>query len=191
MKVKRPLRLQHRDRDPDDEPEDLPEDDDESPAEEPEEDVPPAPPPKPSGGLSAESDRALKKKLRLYTEEFHLLAADSSAAAMNRRLELTRLLRGVQDVLDAREELVEITVPRSVTGEPFQIGPATFPPGVHRVRASVARYLLWLIGENQRIEMNRLKSNGREINLGTIGSRARMATIARDDGRDDFVGRGS
>lgn len=141
--------------------------------------------------LSEMSPKELRKKLRTYTEEYHLLAADQTQVAMTRRVELARLLRGVQDVMDAREPLVEITVPRSVTGEPFQIGPATFHPGTHNVRASVAQYLLWLIAENQRIEMNRLKSNGRTIDLGTIGSRARMASIARDDGNDPYSGRGN
>lgn len=140
--------------------------------------------------LSDLSDLAVKKKLFLYTEEFQLLVSDQSTAAMNRRVALTRLMRGCQDVIDAREPIVEVTVPRSVTGEPFQIGPAIFHPGMHRVRSSVAHYLLWLIAENQRIEMNRLKSNGRNIDLGTIGSRARMATIARSEGDDDWTGRG-
>jgi len=140
--------------------------------------------------LSELSDRQLKKKLRLYTEEFQLLAPDQTTAAMNRRVELTRLMRAVQDIVDLREPLVEVTVPASVTGEPFVIGPAIFPPGVYNIRASVAQYLLWMIAENQRIEMNRLKSNGRTIDLGTIGSRARMAAIARDDGTDDWTGRG-
>jgi hypothetical protein len=141
--------------------------------------------------LSDLSDRALRKKLVRYTEEFQIIASDQSQAALTRRVELVRLMRGVQDVLDAREPIVEVTVPRSVTGEPFVIGPAIFPPGIHRVRASVAQYLLWLIGENQRIEMMRMQQNGRDIDLGTIGSRARMATIARDTGTDDWSGRGS
>lgn len=140
--------------------------------------------------LSDLSDKKVKAKLLMYTEEYQLLVSDQSTAAMNRRVALSRLMRGCQDVVDAREPIVEVTVPRSATGEPFQIGPATFPPGVHHVRASVAQYLLWLISENQRIEMNRLKSNGRNIDLGTIGSRARMAAIARSEGDDDWTGRG-
>ena len=141
--------------------------------------------------LSDLSDKALRKKLVRYTEEFQIIASDQSQAALTRRVELVRLMRGVQDVVDAREPIVEVTVPRSVTGEPFVIGPAIFPPGLHRVRASVAQYLLWLIGENQRIEMMRMQQNGRDIDLGTIGSRARMATIARTSGEDEWSGRGS
>jgi hypothetical protein len=148
-------------------------------------------PPTEGAGLSDLSDKQLLKKQMRYTEEFQMLGPDQSTAAMNRRVELTRLLRAVQDVRDAREELVEIRVPRSVTGEPFVVGPKEFPPGFYTVRASVAQYLLWMIAENQRIEMNRLKSNGREIDLGSIGGRARMAErISRDDGSDDWVGRG-
>lgn len=140
--------------------------------------------------LSDLSDAKVRAKLLFYTEEYQLLNTDQSTAAMNRRVALARLMRGCQDVMDAREPMVEVTVPRSATGEPFQIGPATFNPGVFHVRASVAHYLLWLIAENQRIEMNRLKQNGRNIDLGTIGSRARMASIARSDGDDDWSGRG-
>jgi len=140
--------------------------------------------------LSDLSDKQLLKKLLRYTEEFQLLGPDQSTAAMNRRVELTRLMRGVQDVRDAREPLIEVRVPRSVTGEPFQVGPRSFPPGQHTVRSSVAQYLLWMIAENQRIEMKRLEQHGREIDLGSIGGRARVATISRDRGEDEWTGRG-
>jgi hypothetical protein len=140
--------------------------------------------------LSSQDSDRLRRRLYRMTEEFQLLTTDQTQTAMQRRVELTRKMRAIQDILDLREELVEVTVPQSVTGEPFQIGPRTFHPGVHHCRASVARYLLWLIAENQRIEMNRLKSNGRTIDLGTIGSRARMAAISRDKGDDDWEGRG-
>ena len=149
-----------------------------------------APAPDAEKPLSEQSEKRLLKKLVLYTEEFQMLAGDASQAAMLRRVELTRLMRAVQQVRDQREPLVEIQVPRSATGEPFTLGPNVYYPGHHVVRSSIASYLLWLIGENQRIEMNRLKSNGRTIDLGTIGSRARMARISRDDGSESWGGRG-
>jgi hypothetical protein len=139
--------------------------------------------------LAELSDKGLLKRLVRHTEEFQMLATDNSQAAMIRRVELTRAMRAVQTVRDAREPIVVVTVPRSVTGEPYILGPLTFHPGVHHVRASVAQYLLWMIGENQRVELNRLRQNGRTIDLGTIGSRARMATISRDDGSGDYEGR--
>lgn len=134
--------------------------------------------------LSDQPDEALEKKLHDYTEEFRMLAGEEGQAAITRRVELRRLMRGVQDVVDAREPIVEVAIPRSVTGEPFQIGERQFPPGVYHLRASVAKYLLWMIDKNQRVEQDRFKSNGRTIDLGTIGSRARMARISRDDGGD-------
>jgi len=157
---------------------------------------PSAPPPDPARAATTPyaemSDGRLRKKLRLYTEEWGMLGNDSSQAALTRRVELARLMRQVQDVLDLREPLVEVQVPASVTGEPFIIGPAQFNPGFHRVRRSVAEYLLWMIAENQRIELQRLQSKNRNINLGLIGERARMARIARDDGGgDDYTGRGA
>lgn len=156
----------------------------EEPAPEPEEE------PKREKLLSELSDKGLLKRMARHAEEFQLLAGDPSQAAVLRRVELTRMMRAVQDVKDAREPIVEVTVPRSVTGEPFTLGPKQFHPGVYHVRASVAQYLLWMIGENQRIELNRLKQNGRTIDLGLIGTRARMATIARDTGDSDYQGRG-
>src|SRR5215471_12952583 len=73
--------------------------------------------------LSDLSDKALRKRLMRFTEEFWMLAGDQSQAAMTRRVELTRLMRGIQDVIDAREPLVEVRCPPSVTGEPFVVGP--------------------------------------------------------------------
>jgi hypothetical protein len=154
---------------------------------------PSAPPPDPERAASSSyaemSDNKLRRKLKAYTEEWGMIATDTSQAGLNRRVELARLMRQVQDVLDLREPLVEIHVPASVTGEPFTIGPSQFYPGFHRVRKSVAEYLLWMIAENQRIELQRTQSKNRNINLGLIGERARMARIARDDGGDDYTGR--
>jgi hypothetical protein len=137
------------------------------------------------------SDGKLRRKLKDYTEEWAMLSNDASQAALTRRVELARLMRQVRDVLDLREPLVEVQVPASVTGEPFTIGPSAFGPGMHRVRKSVAEYLLWMIAENQRIELQRTQARNRNIILGSPGERARMARIARDDGSvDDYVGRG-
>jgi hypothetical protein len=136
------------------------------------------------------SDKKLRRKLKDYTEEWGMLAPDASQAALTRRVELARLMRQVQDVLDLREPLVEVQVPASVTGEPFIIGPAQFHPGFHRIRKSVAEYLLWMIAENQRIELQRTVAKNRNLNLGHIGERARLARISRDDGGDDYAGRG-
>lgn len=153
-----------------------------------------APAPDPERAASSpygeQSDKRLRRKLREYSEEWTMIANDQSQAALNRRVELGRLMRQIQDVLDLREPLIEVQVPISVTGEPFIIGPASFSPGAHRVRKGVAEYLLWMIAENQRIELQRTQSKNRNINLGLIGERARMARIARDDGRfDDYGGR--
>src|SRR4029450_685846 len=68
----------------------------------------------------------LRRKLKDYTEEWAMLAPDQSQAALNRRVELARLMRQVQAVLDLREPFVELHVPVSATGEPFTIGPTQF-----------------------------------------------------------------
>lgn len=154
---------------------------------------PSAPAPDPERAASSPyaemSDKKLKRKLHDYTEEWSLIATDTSQAGLNRRVELARLMRQVADVLALREPLVEVHVPASVTGEPFTVGPTQFYPGFHRVHKSVAEYLLWMIAENQRIELQRTQSKNRNINLGLIGERARLARISRDDGGDDYTGR--
>ena len=140
--------------------------------------------------MSELSDKGLLKRMLRHAEEFQMLAGDPSPAAVTRRVELTRAMKAIQQVRDAREPIIEVVVPRSVTGEPYILGPNTYFPGTHYVRASIAQYLLWLIDKNRQVELDRLKSNGRLIDLGTIGGRARLAKIARDDGSDDWTGRG-
>jgi hypothetical protein len=134
------------------------------------------------GGVTALSTRKLRKKLAEYTEEYQFLAPDISHAAVARRIELWRLQRVCQDLLDAREEIVEVKVPRSPMGHPYVVGPRSFEPGVYRLRASIASYLLWLIGESQRVEMQRLQMSSRAIDLGTVGERAKQihAAITRE-----------
>src|SRR5262252_1192742 len=68
-------------------------------------------------------NKKLKKKLATYTEEYHFLSNDTSSAGLNRKVVLARILRVLQDLLDAREEIVEITVPTSPTGHPYVVGP--------------------------------------------------------------------
>lgn len=127
-------------------------------------------------------NKKLKKKLAVYTEEYHFLSNDTSPAALNRKVVLSRIMRVLQDLLDAREPIVEVTVPQSPTGHPYVVGPAIFHPGVYKVRGGVASYLLWMIGESQRVELQRLQQNGRTVDLGTIGDRARQihAAITRE-----------
>jgi hypothetical protein len=131
---------------------------------------------------SAQSTKKLRKKLVTYTDEFHFLSGDQSAAATQRKVQLSRILRTIMDLLHAREEIVEVTVPTSPTGHPYVVGPTTFHPGVYKVAGSVAQYLLWMIGESQRVELQRLQQNGRTVDLGTIGDRAKQihAAITRE-----------
>lgn len=128
------------------------------------------------------STKKLRRKLAAYTEEYQFLSSDTSPAAIGRRVTLYRLQRVLQDLLDAREEIVQVTVPRSPMGHPYVVGPSKFEPGVYKVRAGVASYLLWLIGESQRVELARLQQNSKNIDLGTIGDRAKQihAAITRE-----------
>jgi hypothetical protein len=81
-------------------------------------------------------------------------------------------LRNLSEQLHLREPDITIQVPRSVTGHPFRINEATFWPGSHTVKKSVAQVLLAMIDEQRRVEAGRLQQNGNEIDLGTIGQKA-------------------
>jgi len=121
--------------------------------------------------------KALRAKLTELNEEYRYLgpeAVSGNSAALQRRSEISRELKGVADALFAREADVEVTVPRSATGHPFRIGDRKFPPGVYKVKGSVAQYLMWLIGVNRTNEVNRLRQNGEQVDLGAIGDKARQ-----------------
>lgn len=131
---------------------------------------------------AALGSKKLRKKLATYTEEYHFLSNDPSQAALARKVTLARIMRVLQDLLDAREAIVEVTVPTSPTGHPYVVGPTTYYPGTYRVRGGIASYLLWMIAESQRVELQRLQQNGRTVDLGTIGDRAKQihAAITRE-----------
>ena len=123
------------------------------------------------------SRKALRAKLAELNEEYRFLAPEAiagSGAASQRRFEIAQELRNVSTQLFNRESDVEVTVPRSATGHPFRIGERKFPPGIHKVKASVAQYLMWLIGVNRTNEVNRLRQNGEQVDLGAIGDKARQ-----------------
>lgn len=119
--------------------------------------------------------KELVKRLRELNEEYRVLTSEANAgnsAALNRRSEIGKELRALSLTLHLREPDVEVQVPRSVTGHAFRVGDATFHPGRHTVKASVAQYLLWLIYKNREDELNRLRQNGETVDLGAIGDKA-------------------
>jgi hypothetical protein len=124
------------------------------------------------------SRKKLQAKLRELNEEYRLLGSEASAgnsAALNRRSELARELRALSETLYLREPDVDVDVPRSATGHPFRLGDLEFRPGRHKVKASTAQYLLWLIYKNREDELNRLRQNGETVDLGAIGEKASMS----------------
>lgn len=129
------------------------------------------------------SKRKLRAELHELNIEYRDLAAEAglgNAAALSRRGEITRRLRILSAELTAREPDVEVTVPRSSTGHPFRIGPSDFWPGVRTMKSSIAQYLMWLIDQDRTNEMNRMRQNGREFDLGTIGDKAKMLSVDDD-----------
>ena len=123
------------------------------------------------------SRKELQRRMKELNEEYRFIAAEAnsgSTAAQARRTEIAKELRAISETLFLREPDVDVQVPRSVTGHPFRLGEHEFHPGRHRVKASQAQYLLWLIDKNRQDELNRLRSNGEEVNLGSVGERAQQ-----------------
>jgi len=129
------------------------------------------------------SRKALRTELHECNLEYRELgpeAALGNAAALTRRSEIARRLRVVSAALTEREPDVIVQVPRSSTGHPFRIGPHEFWAGEHTMKKSVAQYLLWLVDQDRTNEVNRMKQNGREFDLGTIGQKAKMGSLQDD-----------
>lgn len=121
------------------------------------------------------SKAVMRAKIDELNTEYRMLGSEANAgngAALNRRSEIAKELRALSETLHLREPDVEVTVPRSATGHPFRIGEMEFHPGTHTVKASVAQHLLWAIDRNRTDELNRLRQNGHEVDLGAIGGRA-------------------
>jgi hypothetical protein len=147
------------------------------------------PPPEDGGGASRpdakpESRKSLQRRLAVATEEYRDLFAEAQGGlgpAITRRHELAKEMRLVSQLLHLREPIVEVTVTRSATGHPFRIGEKAYYPGTHQVKASVAQQLLWMMDGNRRQELARMQQNGFDVDLGTIGERARQVQFSREE----------
>lgn len=127
--------------------------------------------------------REMQAKINDLNQEYRDLGLEARAgngAAQSRQSEIARELRALSTTLFLREPEVEVKVVRSPTGHPYRIGEQVFLPGMHTVKKSIAQYLLWMMDRNQTNEVNRLRANGEEIDLGAIGGRA---TMVEDHGR--------
>lgn len=108
------------------------------------------------------------KKARAVMEELALEAADlredESTGAKSRRVVIRQTLRAIQKQLDNLEEVVEVVVPTDATKQwPFRIGPTEFWPGTHKVRASVAQTLRYMMDQHRRVESDRIINNGNAV----------------------------
>jgi len=119
--------------------------------------------------------RELMTKRDELNEEYRYLGMESregNVSAQTRRSEIARELRQISAEITSREPTVSIQVPRSTTGHPFRIGERAFFPGRHEVKKSVAQHLMEMIDKNREAELNRLRANGSEVDLGNIGDKA-------------------
>lgn len=124
---------------------------------------------------------SVHERLRAIAAEYLNLTGDRTGAAITRRHQLIMDGRVLKQWLRDHEELVDITIPKTVLGFPLRINKQEYNPGRHRVRASVASQLLFMIDQDRRGEIKRMQDNGRNVDLGEIGQKARMAAIQRED----------
>lgn len=108
--------------------------------------------------VSVKKARALMAEL---TDEAANLREDESSAAKTRRVAIARELRQIQNAIDATEEIVEVVLgPKDSLQWPYRIGPREFYPGVHRVRASIAQTLRYMVDQHKATEERRTIHGG-------------------------------
>jgi len=139
----------------------------------------------PLGGDPAKR-AALDAEMKKLTEEYRWLGPDAAAGhgpAIARRHELAKELKRVSSTLHRMEPDVEVDLPVSPfgRGHAYQVGTKKFLPGRYTVKASVAQHLMFMVSAAQRQDQALLRQNGYDVELKTIGERARYADIARED----------
>ena len=117
---------------------------------------------------------AERDELNQEYRDLGIEARAGSHGAQSRQADVAKRLRELSAQLLEREPTIEIRVPRSTTGHPFRIGDAAFHPGTHRVKKTVAQHLTYMIDRDREAELNRLRSNGEQVDLGAIGDKARQ-----------------
>lgn len=122
-----------------------------------------------------------RRQLDALNTEWRQYTGDDSPFAKAKRIELRGEMEKLSRFISATEPRVTVQIPRSITGEPFRINDIEFHPGAHVVGESTARQLIYMIDRNRQAELDLMKQNGRQVDLGTIGERARMAAISAED----------
>lgn len=127
------------------------------------------------------SVRKAQREVEELNEEYRdLCGQEESTPTLTRKGEIRRRQRALTDHILAKSEHVTIDVPADSVNGFFTIGDRQYPPGRHTVPATVAQVLLHMISENRLREMDLIKQNGRTIDLGDVGERARMDTISSE-----------
>lgn len=117
----------------------------------------------------------LKKQVEMLREQYNDLALDESDAGQSKRAELkARLRRLTHDQIHPGEEQVRLNVPLAVTGEPFRINERPYV-GDMTVPACVAQTLLHMIDQNRKVDIDRMKEQGRTSLVGQIGNLAQRS----------------
>lgn len=142
---------------PDDAPDDAPDDDEGG---EPDEDDAPGRKPARSAATKREEtvpDRVarLKREIADHGREWKRLNRGAGNPPP-RAFQLQELMDTKQQMLEALEPMVELQVTKPTRGRSYVVGEREFLPGRHRMTASVAEVLRWMMDQDRIAEARRM-----------------------------------
>lgn len=116
----------------------------------------------------------LKKMVADLQERYNDARLDESEDGKRARASVAGQLRRLpHESIHPDECLVEMDVPPAITGEPFRINDVTYSGHVV-VPTCVASTLLYMIDQNRKVDLERMRESGRTIDLGNIIQRMRV-----------------
>jgi hypothetical protein len=114
--------------------------------------------------------RRLRAELAAHGEEWRQLVRDGPPLPA-RAYELRQLMNVKSRIILDLEPEVDIDVPTPSVGRCFVVGEREFHPGTHRVKASVAEYLAWMIDRDKIAEVRRMNDLAKQQQLDPHGLR--------------------
>lgn len=128
--------------------------------------------------MAQEKDILAKLSLDELTDLYNQYRHDTSDEGARMRSRLWSKLRRLSHAdIHPDEEYFHVDVPRSVTGEIFTINEEQFL-GPCEVPACQLQTLLHMVYQNRLIDQERMRDNGRTLDLGAIGER--ISNIQRE-----------
>lgn len=116
---------------------------------------------------------SIKKMVANLQERYNDARLDDSDEGKKIRASVAGQLRRLpHDMIHPDEALVELDVPPAVTGEAFKINDVVYSGHVI-VPTCVASTLLYMMDQNRKVDLERMRESGRTIDLGNIMQRMR------------------